>query len=169
MSLKAFDLSAGLFVRGLANLKALLKKAEAHAAASGMDPAELIDAQLAPGMHNLALQVHWAAEGAKLAVGRLLGAPTAPSANEAKSFADMQQRLDTTIGYLGAVAPGDLEAGLTRAIEIEHRGGSLKFTGDQFLVEFAIPNFFFHLTTAYGLLRFKGVEVTKGDFLGGRS
>jgi hypothetical protein len=166
MPLDAHDLSVALFVRGLNNLKTLLSKAEAHAAVSGTDPLELIDAQLAPDMFKLGVQVHWAAEGAKLAVARLLGVPAAPATGEARSFAELFQRIDTTVAHLRALAPEDLEAGLARTIEIEHRGGSMKFSGGQFLTEFAIPSFYFHLTTAYGILRFKGVEITKGDFLG---
>ena len=167
MSLSAYDLSAGMFARGLTGLKTVLRKGEAHAAAGGRPPAALIDAQLATDMNNLAVQVHWAAEGAKLAVARLLGAAPAVSPNDAKSFADFQQRIDTTIAYLSSLAAQDLEAGLDRVVELEHRGGSKRFTGSQFLVEFAIPNFFFHVTTAYAILRHEGVELTKGDFMGG--
>jgi hypothetical protein len=162
-----FDVSAGLFVRGLANLKTMLTKAEAHAAASGSGDAALIDAQLAADMNSLGVQVHWATEGAKLAIARLLGlAAAVPSENDAKSFADLKQRIDTAITYLSALAPHDLEAGLERVIEMQHRGASKQFSGSQFLLEFAIPSFFFHMTTAYGILRHKGVELTKGDFLG---
>jgi hypothetical protein len=176
MSLNVYDLSAGLFVRGLTNLKTLLTKAEAHAAASGSGEAALLDAQLAaePGGHNehdphmftLAVQVHWAAESTKLTIARLLGAAPVPAANDEKSFADLHRRLDATIAYLREIAPSDLEAGLDRAIEIEHRRGSMRFSGRQFLLEFAIPHFFFHMTAAYGILRNQGVQLTMGDFLG---
>jgi hypothetical protein len=169
MALTAYDLSAGLFVRGLANLKRTLTKGEAHAAASGMAPADLLHAQLASDMNSLTVQVHWAAEGAKLAIARLVGVAPRVSANDATSFADLQRRIDTTIAYLSALAPLTLEPGLERVIEIEHRGGSRTFTGGQFLLEFAIPNFFFHVTTAYAILRHHGVELTKADFLGGWS
>ena len=165
-SLTAHDLSVGLFVRGLTNLKGILNKAEAHAGAGG--EAALIGAQLASDMNHLGVQVHWAAEGARISVARLLGvAAPAPSASDAKTFTELKQRIDATIAYLGAVAPRDLEAGLDRPIEISHRGASKQFTGRQFLLEFAIPNFFFHLTTAYCILRHAGVELTKGDFMGG--
>ncbi len=176
MYLNVYDLSAGLFVRGLTNLKTLLTKAEAHAAASGGGEAALLDAQLArepgglnehdPHMFTLTVQVHWAAESARLTIARLLGAPAVPAANDEKSFADLQRCLDATIAYLREIAPSDLEAGLDRAIEIEHRRGSMCFSGGQFLLEFAIPHFFFHLTAAYGILRNQGVQLTMGDFLG---
>jgi len=180
MSLNAYDLSAGLFVRGLTNLKTLLTKAEAHGAASGSDETALLEAQLdaearARGvvsdardlhMYTLAAQVHWAAEGAKLAIARLLDAPAVPAANGAKSFADLHQRLDATIAYLREIAPSDLEAGLERTIVIEHPRGSTRSSGDQFLIAFAIPHFHYHVTTAYGILRNQGVRLTMGDFLG---
>ncbi|HEY3668384.1 MAG TPA: DUF1993 domain-containing protein [Polyangiaceae bacterium] len=167
MSLSAYELSAGLFARGLTGLKTVLKKGEAHAAVSGRASAELIEAQLAADMNDLAAQVHWAEAGAKLAIARLLGAEPVVSPNNAKSFADFQQRIDTTIAYLSSLAAQDLEAALERVIDIEHRGRSKRFTGSQFLVEFAIPSFFFHLTTAYAILRHQGVELTKGDLMGG--
>lgn len=181
MSLNAYDLSAGLFVRGLINLKTQLMKAEAHAAATGSSEAALLDAQLGADGHlhgvasdaradlhryTLAAQVHWAAEGARLAITHLLGASSVPAANDAKSFADLHQRLDATIVYLRAIARSDLEAGLERTIVIEHQRGSVRSSGSQFLLAFAIPHFFYHVTTAYGILRNQGVQLTMGDFLG---
>jgi hypothetical protein len=164
--MKAFDLSVGVFVRGLTNLEVLLTKGEAHASSRGVDPGSLLTARLADDMHTLAVQVHWASEGATLAVHRLLGVASTPLAEEAKSFAELHQRIDATIAYLGALDPGALEAGLDRTIELPHRGGSKVFRGDRFLTEFAIPSFFFHLTTAYGILRHEGVPLQKGDFMG---
>ena len=181
MSLNAYDLSAGVFVRGLTNLKTQLRKAEDHAAASGSGEAALLEAQLAAEgrvrgvasdaptdlhMYTLAAQVHWAAEGAKLAIAQLLGATPVPAANDAKSFADLHHRLDATIAYLRAIAPSDLEAGLDRTIVIDHRRGSMQSSGSQFLIAFAIPHFFYHVTAAYGILRNQGVKLTMGDFLG---
>ncbi|WP_224367395.1 DUF1993 domain-containing protein [Hyalangium versicolor] len=179
MSLNAYELSAGLFARGLTNLKTQLTKAEEHAAASGCGETALLDAQLATEgrgvasaapadlhMYTLAAQVHWAAEGARLAILRLLGASQVPAANDAKSFADLHQRLDATIAYLREIAPSDLEAGLDRAIVIEHRRGSMSSNGRQFLIAFAIPHFFYHVTAAYSILRNQGVRLTMGDFLG---
>lgn len=157
MSLNAYDLSAGLFVRGLTNLKTQLTKAEDHAAASGTGEAALLDAQLAAEgrvrgvasdspfdlhKYTLAAHVHWAAEGAQLAIARLQGSAPVPAQNDARSFADLHQRLDATIAYLQKIPPSDLEAGLERAIEIEHRRGSMRSNGGQFLIAFAIPHFF---------------------------
>lgn len=167
--LSAYDLSAGLFVRGLGNLQGMLKKAETHAADSGREDAALIASQLAVDMNDLGVQVHWATEGAKLATARLLGtaAAPAPAVDDGKRFAVLIQRIEATIAQLSVVSPEVLEAGLGRVIEIQHRGASKRYSGAQFLVEFAIPNFYFHVTTAYAILRHNGVPLTKGDFMGG--
>ena len=180
--MNAYDLSAGLFVRGLANLNTQLRKAEDHAAASGMGDAVLLDATLvgdahargvasdAPTdlhMYTLAAHVHWAAEGARLAIARLQGVPRVPPANDAASFADLHHRLDATIAYLREIPSSDLERGLDRTIVIEHRRGPMRASGRQFLVAFAIPHFFYHVTTAYAIMRNQGVQLTMGDFLGG--
>jgi uncharacterized protein len=166
--MSARDASVGVFVRGLTSLKVLLTKAEAHAAATGIAPAGLLAAELAPGMYGLAVQVHWAAEGARMAVDRLIGAaPAPPAAGEgAKTFAEVQAHVDATLAYLGTVDAAALEAGLGRTIELAHRGSSTRYTGTQFLQQFGVPSFYFHLTTAYGILRHEGVPLTKGDFLG---
>ena len=181
MSLNAYDLSAGLFVRGLTNLKTQLTKAEDHAAASGIGETALLDALLAAegpvgGVTNaaptdlhrytLAAQVHWAAEGGRLAIARLLGTPRVPAANEAKSFSDLHQRLDETIAFLREIAPSDLEASLDQAIVVEHRHASMRSSGAQFLLAYAIPHFFYHVSAAYAILRNQGVQLTMGDFLG---
>lgn len=80
--------------------------------------------------------------------------------------ADLHQRLDATIAYFREIAPGDLEAGLDREVVVEHRRGATRARGDRFLLAFAIPHFYYHATTAYGILRNQGVPLTMGDFLG---
>lgn len=177
----ANDLSIGMFVRGLTNMKSQLTKAEDHAVSSGSGEAALLSASLgaegsvrgvanAAGtdlhLYSLASHVHWASEGARLAIANLLGTPRKPVQNDAKSFADLHQRIDETIAFLREIAPRDLEAGLDREIVIEHRRGSTRSIGRQFLLAFAIPHFFYHVTTAYGILRNQGVKLTMGDFLG---
>lgn len=179
--LNAYDQSVGLFVRGLTNLKSPLAKAEEHAAASGSNEAALLNARLGADQHGphvatyaptdlhmytLADHVHWAAEGARLAISRLVGVRAVPAANDAKSFAALHQRIDATIAHLREVTPADLESGLDRAIEIQHPRGSVRASGGRFLLAFAIPHFFYHVTTAYGIFRNQGVELTMGDFLG---
>ncbi|MEO7702146.1 MAG: DUF1993 domain-containing protein [Opitutus sp.] len=179
MSLNAYDLSAGVFVRGLTNLKLQLTKAEDHAAARGGGEAALLDARLGAEtqgvasdtrydlhMYTLADHVHWATEGASLAIARLLGASPEPAVNDAKCFADLHRRLDAVIWYLREIAPNDLAAGLDRVIVMDHRHGSTRARGDLFLLAYATPHFFYHLTTAYGILRNQGVQLRMSDFLG---
>lgn len=169
MPIAAYDASITLFVRALTSLKVLLSKAEQQATERGISATELLDARLAPAapdMLSLASQVHWAAEGAKRTIDRLVGTPIASSNDDAKSFAELHQRIDAAIAQLQSIAPSDLEAGLSRAIEIENRRGKIQFTGDRFLREFSIPHFFFHITCAYAILRHRGIELTMGDFLG---
>ena len=157
--LQAFDVSAAVFVRGLANLKTLLTKGEAHGAK--------VTASLVEGMQDLAAQVHWASEGSKLALDRVLGVSHAPAgAGSATTFAELHASIDGAIAYLEAIDPASLEAGLDRVIDLPWRGRTKSFRGDRFLIEFALPNFFFHLTLAYAILRSNGVPVEKGDFMG---
>ena len=156
--LQAFDVSAGVFVRGLTNLKTLLTKGEAHGTK--------VTASLVEGMQDLAAQVHWASEGSKLALDRALGVSQAPAPSGATTFADLHASIDGAIAYLEAIDPAALEAGLDRTIELPVRGRTKSFRGDRFLIEFAVPNFFFHLTLAYAILRKEGVPLEKGDFMG---
>lgn len=167
MPIAAYDMSIAVFVRGLTNLKTVLHKGEQHAASHQLPPAALLEARLASDMYNLSSQVHWATEGAKLAVARLVGAAPALSPDDAKTFAELQARIDAAVTQLQTTSADALEAGLGRAIAIEHRAGALHFTGEQFLREFALPNFFFHQTCAYAILRNQGVALTKGDIING--
>lgn len=169
MPIAAHDASVALFVCGLTSLKGILSKAEQQAAERGISAAELVDARLAPpapDMLPLASQVHWAAEGAKRTIERLTGAPLGSSNDDAKTFAELHQRIDAAIAQLQQVSPSDVEAGLARAIEVERPRGTLHFTGERFLREFSLPHFFFHVTCAYAILRSRGIELTMGDFLG---
>jgi hypothetical protein len=179
--LNAYDLSAGVFVRGLTNLKAQLSKAEAVAAASGGGEAALLTARLTQARrddgvasdakhdlhaYTLAAHVHWAAEGARLAIARLVGSRAEPAASDAGSFSDLHGRVDATILHLRSIAPSDLEVGLGRSIVFEHRRGAVSSDGGRFLLAYAIPHFFYHVTTAYDIMRSQGVGLTMGDFLG---
>ena len=181
MSLHAYDLSAGVFIRALTNLKEQLTKAEDHAVAHGTGEAPLLEATLGvdgPSVgiggdvsrdlhrYTLAAHVHWAAEGARLAIARLVGTPRVPAGNDANSFADLHRQLDSTIAYLRKITPAELEAGLGRSIIIEHPRGSVRAGGERFLLAYAIPHFFYHVATIYGILRNQGVRLTMSDFLG---
>lgn len=160
--MRAFDATVAVFVRGLGNLKGILNKAEAHA----VDTQTLLGARLADDMYDLATQVHWASYGLKLAFERLFGREGAPQIDAPRTFAELQTAIDSAIAWLQALDAAALEAALDREVTMPHRGGTKTYRGDRFLTEFAIPNFFFHLTTAYGILRHHGVPLKKGDFMG---
>ena len=181
MSLSTNDVAVGVFVRGLGNLKTQLMKAEAQVAGSGRDAAALLDARLprhemgddvaGDAQHDLhsfglAAQVHWAAEGARLAIARIVGARAAAVTSGEKSFLDLYEQIDATIAHLREVSAGDVEAGLSGQMVIEHGRGSVSVDGGRFLLAYAIPHFFYHLTTAYDILRSQGVQLTMSDFLG---
>jgi|KBSMisStandDraft_5_1062788.scaffolds.fasta_scaffold745376_2 hypothetical protein len=166
MPLSAYDASVTLFLRGLRSVKTLLQKAQAHAAASHLDPRALLDARLAGDMNGLATQAHWAAEGGRLAIARLLGETAAPPAPESKSFAELEARVDAAIAALEAVPRDAVEAAMSRTVALDHRGKTVTFAGDEYLVKFAIPNFYFHVAALYAILRNQGVALTKGDFMG---
>jgi len=179
--LNSYDLSVGVFIRGLTNLKLQLRKAEGHVAAGEGSEAALLGAQLARDeraeeagtaspfdlhAYTLAAHVHWAAEGAKLAIGQVLGTRPVPAVSDATCFSDLYDRIDATIAHLEGIAAADLDAGFDRPLLFEHRRGSMSSTGGHFLLAFAIPHFYYHVTTAYGILRNQGVDLTMGDFLG---
>lgn len=157
--LQAFDVSAAVLTRGLTNLKTVLTKGEAHGTK--------VTASLAEGMQDLAAQVHWASAGSKLALDRLLGVAQAPVPTaSATTYAELQASVDDALSYLAALDPAALEAGLDRTIELPMRGATKSYRGDRFLLEFVLPNFFFHLTLAYAILRSEGVPLEKIDFMG---
>jgi uncharacterized protein len=164
--LEAIDASVAVFVRGLTQLDGMLAKAQAHGAKAGAPPEALLRAKLAGDMYDLATQVHWAGEAAKLAVDRVLGADATPLPDDARTFDALRARLAAAIAHLAGVDAAALDAGLTRTIEVRHRGGAKTFSGARFLTEFAIPSFYFHLAMAYAILRHEGVPLQKGDFLG---
>ncbi len=170
MPIATSDASVALFSRALRNLAVILRKAEQQAAERDLPVAELLQARLgpaAPDTLTLAEQVHWAAEGARRAVGRMTGVPDGGPVEEATSFAELHERIDAVLADLGSVPPEELEAGLSRAVELRTRGGVVRFTGDRFLLDYAIPHFTFHCTCAYTILRREGIALTMGDFLFG--
>ncbi|MGC4091193.1 MAG: DUF1993 domain-containing protein [Polyangiaceae bacterium] len=165
--MQAFDVSVATFTRGLKKLKGILDKAQQFAASAAIDEGALLTARLAEDMYDLSAQVFWAAEGARLAMQRLLGSvPAPPAAPQVKSFSELVKGIDSALAYLEALEPAAVEASLERTIVLEYPGVERSFSGATFLCEFAIPNFFFHYAQAYAILRNRGVPLKKGDFVG---
>jgi hypothetical protein len=161
MSISLYDASVPVFARGFRVLSELLTKAEAEA-----DASTLIDARLAPDMLNLAGQVQRASDTAKFAIARVAEVqPPSFDDNEA-SFADLRKRIDATVAWIQSVDRATVEAGESRPITRKFKEAEHTFTAQEYLLTFAIPNFFFHVTTAYDILRHNGVGIGKLDYLG---
>lgn len=166
MALSMYDLSVPVFSRGLGQLAHLLEKSLAHARANDIDPAALVDARLAPDMLTLAGQIQRASDASKLGVARIAGI-TAPSfPDEEKTYDDLLARIAKTQDFLATVDRALVDGQEERSVTIKAREGEAHFTAQRYLLQFALPNFFFHLTTAYGVLRHKGMPIGKMDYLG---
>jgi hypothetical protein len=165
MPISMYQASVPVFVEGLMTLTHLLQKGEAHARETGGAPADIVEARLAPDMLTLAGQVQRASDTSKLSLERLTGVPAPKLEDNEKTFADLYVRIDRTAAYLKNFAEGQLDGTETRTIELKLRDFSPSFTGASYLFTFALPNFFFHVTTAYDILRHKGVKIGKRDYL----
>jgi hypothetical protein len=158
-------LSAPVFARMLRNLSAMLAKAETQAKAKGYEPGVLLGARLAPDMFPLTRQVQIATDHAKGAMARLAGhAPEAIEDTET-TFAHLQARIAKVIALVEGYAEARLEGSDKREVTIKIPGSELKFDGLTYLSGFALPNFYFHMTCAYAILRHNGIELGKRDFL----
>lgn len=166
MALSFYDISVPVFVRGLGQLSHVLDKGLAHAQAAGIDSVELVNARLAPDMFTLAGQVQSASDASKLGTARIAGI-TAPSFPDTEStYAELQARVAKTIEFLNGVDRASVDGAEAREVVMKVRGNELKFTAERYLLQFALPNFFFHVTTAYDVLRHRGVPLSKLDYLG---
>jgi hypothetical protein len=166
MSISIYDASIPTFVHTLKSLKTILQKGAAHAEAKKIDPAVLVGSRLFPDMFPLSRQVQIATDAAKGAAARLAGTEPPKFEDKEATFAELVARVDRTIDYLNAFKPEQLESAETRTVTINTPRGAFTFTGLVFLRHWALPNFFFHVTTTYNLLRHNGIELGKGDYLG---
>lgn len=166
MSISMYEASMPLFIHSLQNLKAILQKGEAFAAARKFDPANLVNARLFADMLPLNRQVQIASDAAKGAAARLTGTDNPKFEDTETTFPELIARVDKTIDYLQGFKPAQFEGAETRATVVKVPNAEFSFSGLVFLRHWAIPNFYFHLTTAYNILRHNGVEIGKVDFLG---
>ncbi len=167
MSLSMYDVSVPVFVRMLNNLAKILEKGAASAQARGIDPLVLTSARLAPDMHPLSRQVQIACDAAKGAVARLTGTVAPVNPDTETSFDELQTRIATTIAYVNSVGAEAFEGSESRSVTLQIPGTELTFTGQVFLLNISLPNLYFHISTAYDILRHNGVAIGKFDFLGG--
>ncbi|MEL1265771.1 DUF1993 domain-containing protein [Pseudoxanthomonas putridarboris] len=166
-SLSMYQASVPVFVRALRNLKHVLEKGQAHAQERGFDAGVLLQTRLYPDMLPLLRQVQNATDTAKFGAARLAGVESPKFDDDETSFAELYARLDRVIDYLGRFDEAAFAGSETRAITLPTRSrGELKFDGRGYLLGFATPNLYFHVSTAYAILRHSGVPVGKRDFLG---
>jgi hypothetical protein len=167
MAIEIYDQVVPVMQRMLANLAAILRKAEEYAQARKIEPAALLTARLYPDMFTFTRQVQLATDFTKGAAARLAGRPVPKWEDKEQTFGELQARVQTAVDFLGGFRREDFAGGEERAIEIRLPTRTLNFTGREYLLDFALPNFYFHLTMAYALLRHNGLEIGKRDFLGG--
>ncbi|MBW4530634.1 MAG: DUF1993 domain-containing protein [Aphanothece saxicola GSE-SYN-MK-01-06B] len=166
MTLSMHGAAVPPLARSLNNLSGILAKAAAHAEARGIDPSVLLQARLYPDMFPLVRQVQIATDIARRGLARLAGVEgTAMEDNEA-SFEELIGRIETTIASLEGFSAQQIDGTDAKAIELTIRSETLHFSGQNFLLLFVLPNVYFHVTTAYDILRHNGVELGKRDFLG---
>lgn len=166
MSLSMYQASVPVFVRQFGALSKILAKAEAFAAEQRIDPATLIDARLAPDMHPFARQVQIASDIVKGGVARLAGIDAPAFADTETTFAELEDRIAKTIGFIASVPADQIDGTEARTITLKAGDKEFPFVGQDYLLHFVLPNFFFHVTAAYALLRQAGVPIGKMDFLG---
>ena len=166
MSISMYQASAPRFARLLRNLSAILAKAQAHVEAKKLDAAALTGYRLFPDMFPLTRQVQIACDTAKGAVARLAGAEIPKHEDTEQTFAELRARIAKTLDFLQSLPRGKFDGAESREVVMKLRGEDVKFRGDQYLLNHATPNFYFHVTTAYAILRHNGVELGKRDFIG---
>jgi hypothetical protein len=166
MMLGMYDASAPVFLQGLKGLATMLAKAEAFAAATGTDPATLVSARLAEDMFPFSRQVQIATDHARGAMARLAGRERPSWPDDETTLGQLAERVGKARAYVEGFARADIDGSEARAFSMKVGPNMMDFVGAPYLTTFAIPNFHFHVTTAYAILRGRGVALGKGDFLG---
>jgi len=161
-----YQASTPRFANILRNLSAILEKAEAHCTAKKIDPSALTTYRFFPDMFPFTRQVQIACDSAKGAVARLAGVDIPKHEDTEQTFADLKARIAKTIDFLESVPASKVDGSEDKEIVLQMRSGERRFKGMQYLLGHAYPNFYFHVTTAYNILRHNGVSVSKRDFLG---
>jgi len=166
MSLTMYQASVPVFRQMLTSLSAILDKAAAYAAEKKIDPNTLLTARLYPNMFTLTRQIQTATDHAKGATARLAGIEVPKFADEEKTFDELKARIAKTLDFIGSVSATKFDGSEERTISLKAGPRELSFKGQTYLLGFALPNFFFHVTTAYDILRHNGLDIGKGDFIG---
>jgi len=165
MSLSMYEASIPVFINQLNNLSGILKKGEEHAIAKKIEPEVFINARLAPDMFPLSRQVQIATDGVKGCAARLAGVDVPSYPDTEKTFAELQARITKTIDFIKVFRANQIDGTEDKKIVLKLRDQEVIFPGQIYLLSFVLPNLFFHVTTAYAILRHNGVDVGKRDFL----
>lgn len=166
MSVNAYQATVPAFVQILTALSAILKKAVAHAETKKIDPAVFVNARIAPDMFPLSRQIQIATDHAKGASARLAGVDVPSYADTETTFDELQARIAKTLDFIKGLKQAQFDGGFDRDVTLTIAGQKMTWKGNVYLHQFALPNFYFHATAAYAILRHNGVEVGKRDFLG---
>lgn len=165
-AISMYRASVPAFKRALSNLDAILDKAIAYADARKIDHETLLKARLAPDMLHLIRQVQIASDGVKGCAARLAGVEIPKYEDNEASFADLKARIAKTIAFLDTVKPEQLNGSEDKQITLKIGGNNLEYSGLDYLFDFVLPNLYFHVSIAYGILRHNGLDIGKRDFLG---
>jgi len=166
MSLSLYEVSVPVYERGLNAFLAILDKAEEHAAARKFDPNSYLAMRLSPDMWPLVRQVQGFCDHAKNSSFRLAAKDPPVKEDKETTIGELRERIHATLGMLKSIDAKTMEGGETREIVIPAGANKLQLPGADYLLHFALPNFYFHLTTAYDILRASGVEIGKRNFIG---
>lgn len=167
MTISMFTASVPVYTQFLTSLSAILKKAAAHAEAKKIDPSVLINARLSPDMFALARQVQIATDHAKGSLARLAGVEIPSYADTESTFDELEARIQKTLAYVKTFKPEQIDGTEGKDIVLTFGTQKFPFNGQSYLLQFALPNFYFHTSMVYAILRENGVEIGKRDFMGG--
>jgi hypothetical protein len=166
MTLSMYQASVPVFTRGFANLTAILDKGAAYAEAKKIDPAILVNSRLAADMFPLSRQVQIATDVTKGAAARLAGIEVPSFADTETTFPELKARIEKTVAFFKTIKAAQIDGSEEKTVTLKIGGKDIDFKGQAYLLGFVIPNLYFHITTAYAILRHNGVDVGKMDYLG---
>jgi hypothetical protein len=166
VAISMYSASVPVFVRMLGNMNSWLDKAEAHAKEKKFEPSVYLGARLAPDMLPFTKQVQIACDAAKFCMARLSGVDAPKFEDDETTIAELRERIRKTVDYVRSVPADSIDGTDAKDIAVPRRDGSITMKGETYLKQFVLPNFFFHVTTVYALLRHNGVDLGKGDYLG---
>ncbi len=166
MSLSLYDITIPVFIRGMKNLSANLEKGRAFAIANGMAHGDIISARLFPDMMPLSAQIQRASDTARFVAVRVAQAEPKKMPDYEETFDELKGRIKATIDYLNQVTPDSMKGRENEPVVLKFGDKQIDFNSTGYILQFALPNFYFHVTTAYAILRHKGVPLGKLDYIG---